>query len=148
MKVASKGGARYFATFIDDYSRWCEVKFKKKESDLFPAMREYKTCAENFIGKKIKFVQSGNGREYVTNELDDYLVQHGIQRRLTVPHTPHQNGIAERKNRTLVETARCMMLQSKLLQASGRINWLPFKLWTGKHNCISLQDIRIGCIRT
>ena len=155
MRVTSKGGARYFATFIDDYSRWGEITFLKEKSDLVAAFKEYRARAENFTGKKIKFVQNDNGREYVNNEMDEYLAKHGIRKRLTVPHTPQQNGIAERRNRTLVETARCMMLQSKLppsfwAEAVSTANYLrnrcssrsiggetPFKLWTGKRPTVS-----------
>lgn len=70
--------------------------------------------AEKQTGRKIKAVQSDNGTEYCNSEMDKLFKEHGIRRRLTVPHTPEQNGVAERKNRTLVEAARCLLIQSEL----------------------------------
>ncbi|CAB0018378.1 unnamed protein product, partial [Nesidiocoris tenuis] len=102
---------------------------------------------ETFTGKKIKFIQSDNGTEYCNKEFDRYLQAHGIFRRLTIPHTPQQNGVAERKNRSLVEMARCLMVQAKLPpsfwgEAIYTANYIrnrrpsrgidgetPFKLW-------------------
>ena len=68
---------------------------------------------ENFTGKRVKCLQSDNGTEYFNNEFDDFLKKKGFFRRLTVSKT-QQNAIAERKNRTHLETARCQLLQSKL----------------------------------
>lgn len=105
-------------TFIDDYSRWCVVKMLKRKSEVF---EQYKVLVEN-TGHKIKYLQLDNGKEYVNQEFDTFLRNNGIERRLTVMwasthsdrHTPEQNGIAEKKNRTLVEMARCLMIQSNL----------------------------------
>ena len=94
----------------------------------------------------------------MTKDFEDFLDQHGIGLRLTVPHSPEQNGIAERKNRTLVETARCLLLQSNLpshflAEAVHTANYFrnrspsrvldgqtAFKLWTGK--CPSVKNFR------
>ena len=48
------------------------------------------------------------GRGFIKNEYNVFLYKHGIQHQNIVPYTPQQNGVAERKNRTLVEMARCM----------------------------------------
>lgn len=150
MRHASWSNKKYFVTFIDDYSRWCEVYFIRNKSDVLTVFKEYKAEMENFTGKRIKALQSDNGREYVNSEFDTYLKKCGIKRRLTVPYTPQQNGVAERKNRTLVEMARCMMRQAGVppifwaeavntacyirnrcptAALKGR---LPFTVWTGK----------------
>ncbi len=110
----SEGGNRYFVTFIDGYSGWCELYLLKSKDLVFQAFKEYKNFAERQTGKKIKKLQSDNGREYCNKPFDDYLKQEGIQRRLTTPYTPQQNGVAERMNRTIVEMARCLLIQSKL----------------------------------
>lgn len=112
MRNASFSGAKYFVTFIDDKSRWCEIFFVKNKSDVLGAFKKYKAAAETLTGRKIKALQSDNGKEYCNKEFDQFLEQNGIARRLTAPHTPQQNGLAERKNRTLVEMARCMMSQA------------------------------------
>lgn len=103
MRHPSWSGKRYFVTFIDDYSRWCEVYFIKHKSEALSMFKIYKAEVENFTGKKIKTLQSDNGTEYLNGEYDAFLRENGITRRLTVPHTPQQNGVAERKNRTLIE---------------------------------------------
>lgn len=108
------GGSRYFATFIDDSTRWCEVRFLKRKSDVLDAFQEVKHLMENQTGKRIKCIQSDNGKEYCNIDFDQYLKKCGIKRRLTVPHTPEQNGVAERRNRTLTEMARCLLIQSGL----------------------------------
>ncbi|CAB0006643.1 unnamed protein product, partial [Nesidiocoris tenuis] len=150
MRVQSKGGAKYFLTLIDDYSRWCEIRFLKKKSDVFAEFKKFKNLVETQKGRKIKCIQSDNGKEFCNREFDRYLEENGISRRLTVNHTPQQNGIAERKNRSLVETARCMLIQSKLAPSfwaeaistanhiknrspSSPINGdTPFKLWNNR----------------
>lgn len=114
MRCESKSGAKYFITFIDDSTRWCEVYFLKTKNKALEAFKLYKNYVEKFTGSKIKYFQSDNGGEYVNVEFDEFLRKEGIQRRLTVPRTPQQNGVAEKMNRTLVEMARCMLLNSDL----------------------------------
>ena len=111
----SKRGARYFITFTDDCTRWGEVYFLKNKSDAFDAFKQYKNKVENLTNLKIKNLQSDNGREFTNNnQFDDFLRSCGIHRRLTCVETPQQNGVAERRNRTLVEMARCMLIQASL----------------------------------
>ena len=108
---------KYFVTFIDDYSRWCEVYFLSKKGDVLQAFKDYKVRVETFTGKRIKFLMTDNGREYCNRVFDKFLRENGVRRRLTVAHTPQQNGVAERKNRTLVEMARCLLIQTGLCHA-------------------------------
>ena len=54
------------------------------------------------MGKKIKALRSDNGGEYTGHEFEDFCIQHGIHRQLTVPYNPQQNGVAERKNRAII----------------------------------------------
>lgn len=113
-RCESLGKAKYFATFIDDASRWCEVRFLKTKDEVFEAFKEVKAMFKNQKGKRIKFLQSDNGTEYVNGRFDDYLKRAGIVRKLTVPYHLQQNGISERKNRTLMNVARCLLIQSNL----------------------------------
>lgn len=69
---------------------------------------------ENSSGNKLKALRTDNGGEYVSKQFEAYLKQEGIRHELTIPKTPEQNGIAERLNRTLVESARSMLLHAKL----------------------------------
>lgn len=113
-RIESLGRARYFVTFIDDSTRWCEVRFIRNKSDVLQAFKEYKARVETQTGCKIKCLMSDNGKEYCNKEFDEFLKKNGICRRLTIPHTPQQNGVAERKNRTLIEMARCLLIHSGL----------------------------------
>lgn len=114
MRCQSKTGAKYFITFIDDSTRWCEVYFLSTKAKALEAFKIYKSHVENLTGSRIKYFQTDNGGEYCSGEFDDFLHKEGISRRLTVAHTPQQNGVAERMNRTLVEMARCMLLNCEL----------------------------------
>eukprot|EP00171_Calliarthron_tuberculosum_P022304 IDg22304t1 len=101
LPVTSKGGARYFVTFIDDKSRWTEVYPMKTKSECFKHFRRFQRHAERKVGKKIKALRSDGGGEYTSTEFKDYLDKNGIAQQLTVAYTPQQNGVAERMNRTL-----------------------------------------------
>ncbi|GBN86016.1 Retrovirus-related Pol polyprotein from transposon TNT 1-94 [Araneus ventricosus] len=150
MKVKSIGNMRYFITFIDDKTGWTEIRFLKNKSEAWEKFKEVKNLLEWQSGCKVKFLQSDRGGEYIGEKFDDYLKELGIQRRLTVKNTPEQNGIAERKNRTLLDIARCSLIQSKLslsfwAEAIANANYTknrlpskslqgksPYELWHGK----------------
>lgn len=114
MQHTSINGAKYFVTFIDDCTRWCEVYFLSKKSEVFNTFKIYKNHVENLFGRKITYLHTDNGGEYCNRDFDEFLNREGIARRLTVPGVPQQNAVAERKNRTLIEMARCMLISSGL----------------------------------
>ena len=62
----------------------------------------------------IKTIRSDRGGEYLSNEFIDHLIYNGILSQLTAPGTPQQNGVAERRNRTLLDITRLMMSYSEL----------------------------------
>lgn len=95
-------------------TRYCEIIFLKNKSDICEKFVEFQTRVEKQTGKKLKVVRSDNGREYLSNKFNEFFRLEGIIHQLTADYTPEQNGIAERFNRTIVEMARCMLLQSKL----------------------------------
>ncbi|GJZ31517.1 retrovirus-related pol polyprotein from transposon TNT 1-94, partial [Tanacetum coccineum] len=112
--VLSLGGAKYFVSFIDDYSRRCWVYPIKKKSDVFEVFKVYKARVELDSGKKIKCLRTDNGGEYTGDEFDLFCKQEGIKRQFTTSYTPQQNGVAERMNRTLFERARAMLETASL----------------------------------
>uniref|UniRef100_W8AQ86 Retrovirus-related Pol polyprotein from transposon TNT 1-94 n=1 Tax=Ceratitis capitata TaxID=7213 RepID=W8AQ86_CERCA len=116
MGIGSVGGASYFVTFIDDYSRYTAVYFIKRKSEALNMFKLFTASAEKQTGRKIKSVRSDNGREFVNSEFEKYLSERGIRHQTTVAYSPQQNGVAERANRTIVEMARCMINESKLPQ--------------------------------
>ena len=114
MSVNSFGGSRYYITFIDDYSRYTYIYFIKKKSEVLEKFKEFHSHVRNITGKPIKTLRSDNGGEYCSQEFKDFLKKNGIIHQLSVPHNPAQNGIAERMNRTIVESARSMLSHSHL----------------------------------
>ena len=109
MSTQAKGGYEYFITFTDDYSRYGYVYLMKRKSEPIEKFKEFRVEVENQLGKHIKAIQSNHGGEYLLGDFKDYLTQNGIVSRLTAPGTPQQNGVAERRNKTLLEMVRSMM---------------------------------------
>ena len=110
----SHGGKQYFVTFIDDATRFCWVFVLQNKSDVFENFKKWKIKVENQYEAKVKILRSDNGGEYVSAQFQEYLEENGIEHQKTIPKTPQQNGLAERKNRTLIETIRCMIHDSKI----------------------------------
>jgi len=110
MNTESLDGAKYFATFIDDYSRYTETTMLRQQSDVLTAFKNFKKRVEKETGCAIKRLRTDNAKEYTSKEFKKFLEDEGIARQLTVKYTSQQNGVAERANRTLVEMARCIML--------------------------------------
>ncbi|KAL0849649.1 hypothetical protein ABMA28_013903 [Loxostege sticticalis] len=107
-------GARYFVTFIDDFTRKVFVYLLTNKSDVFNKFKEFKAYAENQLSTTIKILRTDNGREYLSNDFQTFLKKSGIIHQTSVPYTPQQNGLAERMNRTLLERARCMIINASL----------------------------------
>ena len=90
------------------------IYFLKAKSEVFERFREFKTLVENQTGKKIRVLRTDNGGEYTSNEFMEYCSAEGIKKEHTVPHTPQQNGVAERKNKTMVGAAKAMLFDQGL----------------------------------
>jgi transposase InsO family protein len=112
LSYPSFSGCEYFLTFIDEFSIRTWVYFLKIKSEVFDKFLAYKALVEKQSGHQIQRLRTYNGGEYVNNNFTSYCATQGIQMQHTVPYTPQQNGVAERKNRTLKEMANCM-IQSK-----------------------------------
>ena len=109
MQTMSLGGTRYFLIFVDDKSRFTWVYFIRKKSDVFEYFKEFKTMVEKQTRKCIKIVRYDQGGEYTSRDFNSSCKNNGIIQEFTVPSTPQQNGVVERKNMTLVECARSML---------------------------------------
>ena len=108
----SLSGARYFITFIDNTSRFTMVNFLKQKGNAFKAFCAYKSFVENQTQLKVKVIRSDNGGEFVSQEWEAFNEKNGIFHQKSTVYTPQQNGIAERKNRTLLNAARSMLKTS------------------------------------
>lgn len=114
MEIQSLGGSRYFLTFLDEYSKKISVYFLHNKSEVLSKFKEFKQEVENQLDAHIKVLRTDNGLEYDNKAFTDYLKGAGIIHQTTTPYTPEQNGTAERMNRTLVEKAKCMLLNAGL----------------------------------
>ncbi|MCO5565008.1 hypothetical protein L7F22_018678 [Adiantum nelumboides] len=119
MRTPSVGNSLYFVTFIDDFSRFCWVYPLKAKSDVFAVFQHYVSMVENETGCKVQTLRTDRGGEYMSGAFKDFLGKKGIKHQCTMPYTPQQNGVVERKNRSLMEMARCML----------KAKSLPHKLW-------------------
>jgi hypothetical protein len=103
MPSSSMSGYIYYVSFIDDYSHKTWVYFLKSKDEVFSKFKEFKALIENLSKRKIKILRSDNGGEYISKEFMNFCKDVGIKRELTTPHNPQQNGVAERKNRAIME---------------------------------------------
>ena len=103
MSVEVRGGYRYVLTFTDDLSRYGYIYLMKHKSEMFEKFKQFQSEVENHRNKKIKFLRSDRGGEYLSYEFGTHLRQYGIVSQLTPPGTPQRNGVSERRNRTLLD---------------------------------------------
>ncbi|KAG8499626.1 hypothetical protein CXB51_006086 [Gossypium anomalum] len=161
-RVPSRGGANYMLTFIDDFSRKVWAFFLKQKSNVFSAFKSWKIMIEKQTGKQIKYLRTDNGLEFCSDKFNRLCKSEGIVRHLTVRHTPQQNDVAERVNRTIMEKVRCMLSNANLpksfwAEAASTACFLinrspsvaiekktPQEVWSG--NPANYSDLKIfGC---
>ena len=106
--IPSRGGNKYFITFIDDCSRYCYVYLLSSKDKAVNAFKSYKAEVETQLNKKIKIIRSDRGGEYEF-PFEEICTEFGIVHQMTAPYTPQSNGVAERKNRSLKETMNALL---------------------------------------
>jgi hypothetical protein len=106
MPVKSLGGSLYYVIFIYDYSRKTWLYLLKTKDEVFNKFQEFKAEIENLTNKKIKILRTNNGGEYTSKEFVSFFKLERINMELTIPHNPQQNGVAERKNRSIEEIVK------------------------------------------
>ncbi|KAG8486393.1 hypothetical protein CXB51_019730 [Gossypium anomalum] len=107
--IPSLGGNKYYATFIDDFSRKSWIYLLKTKSEAFDKFIEFKAMVEKQSGHFIKILRTDRGGEYTSKLFESFCKKHEIIHQLTTVYTPQQNGVAERKNRTILDMARNMV---------------------------------------
>jgi transposase InsO family protein len=113
------GGKRYFLLLVDDHSRYMWISLLATKDQASAAIKKFQAAAELESGHKLKLLRTARGGEFTSKELGEIFSDHGVQRQLTAPYTPQQNGVVERRNQTAVGMARC------LLKAKG----VPPRFW-------------------
>ena len=117
MSMHVRGGFVYFITFIDDYSRYGYLYLMRYKFEAFEKFKEFGNEVEKQRGISIKSLRSDRGGEYLSQAFLDYLRDNGILSQWTPPYTPQHNGVAERRNRTLLDMVRSMMDKADLLKS-------------------------------
>jgi transposase InsO family protein len=106
-------GNKYSLVIVDDYSRFTWVFFFHDKSETQEVLKKFLNRAQNEFDAKVKKIRSDNGSVFKNTQVKDYLDQEGIKHEFLAPYTPQQNGVAERKNRTLIESVREMLDEYK-----------------------------------
>ncbi|CAL1397608.1 unnamed protein product [Linum trigynum] len=158
----SNGGKRYIFTLIDDFSRKLWVFFLAAKSEALDSFKKFKALIEKETGLPIVCLRTDRGGEFMLNLFKGLCEEAGIRRQLTAALTPQQNGVAERKNRTILNMVRCM-LDDRKVPASfwpEAVAWTahvinrsstaankgktPQELWTGQPPSVSHFKV-FGC---
>lgn len=101
-------------TFIDDYSRFTWIYFLRTKAEVLTVFRSFVAYIETQFSKPIKVLRSDNGGEYMSHDFQVFLQQRGIISQRSCPYTPQQNGMAERKNRHLLDMVRTLLLEASV----------------------------------
>uniref|UniRef100_A0A2N9EXA4 Integrase catalytic domain-containing protein n=1 Tax=Fagus sylvatica TaxID=28930 RepID=A0A2N9EXA4_FAGSY len=114
IKPVSNSKKRYFISFIDDYSRKVWIYFLAEKSEAFTIFKNYKNLVEKETGAFIRCLRTDRGGEFTSDEFKVFCKANGISRQLTAAYTPQQNGVAERKNRTIMNMVRSMLSEKQI----------------------------------
>ncbi|CAN1766567.1 Retrovirus-related Pol polyprotein from transposon TNT 1-94 [Linum perenne] len=135
-KVKTLSEKRWFITFIDDHTRMCWVYFFKHKYEVEEIFKQFYNMIFTQFHTAISVLRTDNGTEFFNSKMSDFLLSKGIIHQSSCPNTPQQNGVAERKNRHVLEVARALMFSANLpkyfwgdavLTATYLINRLPSK---------------------
>lgn len=136
-RVKTSSGKKWFVTFIDDHTRLCWVYLMSEKSEVCQLFQNFYKMVETQFQSKIRILHTDNGTEYINDVLGQFLKDKGILHQSTCVNTPQQNGIAERKNKHLLEVTRALMFSMNvpkylwgeaILTATYLINRLPSRV--------------------
>jgi transposase InsO family protein len=105
-------GSKYGLVIVDDFSRFTWVFFLQDKSETQGTLKRLLRRAQNEFELKVKKIRSDNRSEFKNLQVEE----EGIKHEFSAPYTPQQNGVVERKNRTLIDMARTMLGEYKTLQ--------------------------------
>ena len=107
--VESLNKKKYILVIVDDFTKFTWVFFLHLKSETTSTFINFITNAKVRLWNVVRKIRSDNGTEFVNSLLDDFLISKGIDDNLSAPYIPQQNGVVERRNRTLVEAGRAML---------------------------------------
>jgi len=103
------GGKNYFLLIVDDNTRYMWIELLTTKDEAFKCFKRVMALAETEQGGRLRAFRSDRGGEFNSIEFKEYCDEHGVKHYTTTPYTPQQNGVVERRNRTVVEMARCLL---------------------------------------
>ncbi|CAI7863048.1 unnamed protein product [Closterium sp. NIES-53] len=158
-------GAEYFLTIVDVYTRMTWVYVLSKKSDVAETVKtDWLPMVERQQDRLVKAIRTDRGGEFLSREFSLWLKKNGIRHSLTMPYSPAMNGIAERANRTITETARGLLIEAGLpdyfwpdavrsacvaknraLTHVGADKWVPYLEWIGRKPKVDMIWV-FGCM--
>lgn len=156
-------GNRYFMLLVDDYSRVMWVHLMKTKDEAFNIFRNFRSKVEIETGEKLKILRTDRGGEFLSNQFTKYCSETGLERHFTSPYSPQQNGVVERRNRTVLEMVRSCLKTMRVpdvlwgeavshavyvlnrLSTKALKNATPYELWIGRKPQVSHLRV-FGCI--
>nr|GFB64905.1 retrovirus-related Pol polyprotein from transposon TNT 1-94 [Tanacetum cinerariifolium] len=114
MRVASINGKRYVLVIVDDYSRYTWTHFLRSNDETPEVLIDFLRLVQRGLQAQVRVVRTDKGTEFLNHTLHVYFTAEGILHQTSVARTPEQNGVVERRNRTLVEAARTMLSAAKV----------------------------------
>ena len=100
---------------VDDYSRMMTDMFLKKKYDAFQMFKWYLARVEKETGKSLKCLRYDRGGEFTSREFEVFYNDKGTKRQTSTPRTPPHNGIAERRNRSVIDYSRTLMMEKNIV---------------------------------
>ncbi|CAI7798152.1 unnamed protein product [Closterium sp. NIES-54] len=165
LPVQGHKGERYFLTIVDDWSRlmWA-YPLKQKDHAASTIKEDWLPFVEKQAECVVKRIRTDRGGEFLGAEMTAWLKKQGIQRELTTAYSPQSNGAAERANRTILETARALLIESgvgnsiwphavrhatvarnRVLTKVGNESWVPLERWLGRKPPVDMLKV-FGCM--
>ncbi|KAJ9551322.1 LOW QUALITY PROTEIN: hypothetical protein OSB04_015367 [Centaurea solstitialis] len=157
------GGNRYFLLIVDDYCRYMWVYPIKTKDEAFPMFKRFKAKVEKEGRYKVKTLRTDRGGEFTSQRFSDFCDDEGIHRQLTAPYTPQQNGVVERRNRTILEVTRSLLKAMNVpetlwgeavrhavyllnrVPTKGVKNMTPYEGWKGRKPTLAHVKV-FGCV--
>ncbi|KAI3707110.1 hypothetical protein L6452_25335 [Arctium lappa] len=114
MRTQSLGGKKYALVIVDDYTRYTWVKFLRSKDETPDVLITFLKTTQVNLQKQVKILRTDNDTEFKNKTVEEYLESVEISHQYSAARMPQQNGVVERRNRTIVEAARTMLSQSAL----------------------------------
>nr|GEU58443.1 hypothetical protein [Tanacetum cinerariifolium] len=127
MRVASINGKKYVLVIIDDYSRYTWTYFLRSKDETPKVLIDFLRLVQRGLHAQVRIVRTDKGMEFLNQTLHAYFASEGIHHQTSVSRTPEQNGVVERRNRTLVEADRTMLSAVKVPLDGENLNKMKEK---------------------